>query len=309
MGYKMKIGIVILNYLNWKDTIECVESILNQSNQNFEIVIVDNNSNNESVEEFTKRYKNYEHIHILETYENLGFAKGNNTGIVYCKDVLKLNNVFVTNNDVIFTDKTYFERLTAKEYSSNIGAVGTVINGSDGINQNPIILQINLYTLIKHYLEPLLKQIGLSSFLEKMHRLSLSIKNKFGKGNHSQNNFNGDSKFSYSEKKYFLHGSAIFFTENYLKHVDGFYPHTFLYYEENILAIVFEKMGLEMFYDNKLEMYHKEDQSMAQSFKDVSKAKRQWQRRSIISAIKVRLSKQEAIKRQFKNIKYEYNLH
>ena len=42
------LGIVILNYLNYKDTLECVKSLLGQSYKAFYIVIVDNHSANES---------------------------------------------------------------------------------------------------------------------------------------------------------------------------------------------------------------------------------------------------------------------
>jgi GT2 family glycosyltransferase len=44
------IGIVVLNYRNWRSTIECVESILKSDNKDFEIIIVDNNSSNKSKE-------------------------------------------------------------------------------------------------------------------------------------------------------------------------------------------------------------------------------------------------------------------
>jgi GT2 family glycosyltransferase len=43
-----KIYVVILNYQTWDDTIECVESILNSSISNYQIVIIDNNSPNDS---------------------------------------------------------------------------------------------------------------------------------------------------------------------------------------------------------------------------------------------------------------------
>ena len=43
-----KLGIVILNYLNYKDTIECVNSILNMGYPVEGIVIVDNHSENDS---------------------------------------------------------------------------------------------------------------------------------------------------------------------------------------------------------------------------------------------------------------------
>jgi len=45
-----KVYIVILNYDGWKDTIECLESVLKNDYENYQIIVVDNNSPNNSVE-------------------------------------------------------------------------------------------------------------------------------------------------------------------------------------------------------------------------------------------------------------------
>jgi len=45
-----KIYIIILNYNNWVDTIECLESVLRNEYPNYQVIIVDNNSPNNSIE-------------------------------------------------------------------------------------------------------------------------------------------------------------------------------------------------------------------------------------------------------------------
>jgi len=45
-----KIYIIILNYNNWADTIECLESVLRNDYPNYQVIVVDNNSPNNSVE-------------------------------------------------------------------------------------------------------------------------------------------------------------------------------------------------------------------------------------------------------------------
>jgi len=45
-----KVYIILVNYNGWKDTIECLESLLKLDYDNFQIVIVDNNSENNSME-------------------------------------------------------------------------------------------------------------------------------------------------------------------------------------------------------------------------------------------------------------------
>lgn len=42
--------VVILNYNGWKDTIECLESVLKSAYSNFYTILVDNNSTDDSVD-------------------------------------------------------------------------------------------------------------------------------------------------------------------------------------------------------------------------------------------------------------------
>ncbi|KMQ38099.1 hypothetical protein AAX21_06810 [Oenococcus oeni] len=59
-------------------------------------------------------------------------------------------------------------------------------------------------------------------------------------------------------------------TENYLKWSRGFYPKTFLYFEENILKIIFDKTSLKMTFAPISGVYHKEDQSSKLAKQDES---------------------------------------
>ena len=42
--------VILLNYNSWKDTIECVESVMKSDLDQFKIIICDNHSNNQSLE-------------------------------------------------------------------------------------------------------------------------------------------------------------------------------------------------------------------------------------------------------------------
>lgn len=44
-----KVYIIILNYNGWKDTIECLESVLKSDYSNYQIIVIDNNSPNNSM--------------------------------------------------------------------------------------------------------------------------------------------------------------------------------------------------------------------------------------------------------------------
>lgn len=58
-AYKVnpKVSVIILNWNNWKDTIECLESLLQITYPNYEIIVVDNGSSDNSIDkikEYTK---------------------------------------------------------------------------------------------------------------------------------------------------------------------------------------------------------------------------------------------------------------
>jgi GT2 family glycosyltransferase len=45
-----KVYIIIINYNSWADTIECLESVLRNNYPNYQVIVIDNNSPNNSME-------------------------------------------------------------------------------------------------------------------------------------------------------------------------------------------------------------------------------------------------------------------
>ena len=96
-----KIMIILLNYNNYRDTIECINSIKQNTSENnfiYEIVVVDNKSTNESLSELKK----IEGITLIQASENAGFSAGNNIGIKYAIKN-KSEYILLLNNDTIIT--------------------------------------------------------------------------------------------------------------------------------------------------------------------------------------------------------------
>lgn len=289
-----KIGIVILNYLNWEDTLDCISSLRLQSNQNFEAVIVENGSPNESVSRIGDCIKNDENIHLYVVKNNLGYANGNNMGILYLRDRYSINRILLINNDVIFDDRNYINKLIDIEYDGNIGAIGTKIIGSDGLNQNPTYFPISFSSSIKSLIINLLAFSKVIAFIKKRFLSSWAKK---------ANDFSSPKT---SKQKYFLHGLVIFLTENYLDKFMGLYGGTFLYYEEVILGIIFEKAGLDMLYIPEFSIYHKEDQSSIRSFNNDDLVRRRYLLNSIWSSFKVYLANQEELPNIVSNSIYKH---
>ncbi|MCM8709411.1 glycosyltransferase family 2 protein [Clostridium sp. SYSU_GA19001] len=115
--------IILVNYNNFTDTIQCVNSLKKLTNKNYEIVIVDNGSQNNSVEEIKKSLPN---IKLIETGKNLGFAGANNVAIKYGLE----NNAdfyLLLNNDTIVEPDFLDNMMEIFKNYSKVGIVGSKI--------------------------------------------------------------------------------------------------------------------------------------------------------------------------------------
>lgn len=249
------ISIVILNYLNYKDTIDCVNSILEVKYRINKIVIVDNGSTNKSYDILVDEFKDKsELVYIISAERNFGFAKGYNIGIDYIRKYIKSDFIMIVNNDTIFYDKEILDILLSK-YRIGIGAIGPKIIGKDGRNQNPVLIRLR------------------RKRIERDINYMININSKKTRNFDKQNIFICNIKYIIKKVLYHdivLHGACIILTPDYFKYYSHLYPKTFLYYEENILKVLLNKVGLKMKYVNKTKIYHKEDQSSNLAFNNDS---------------------------------------
>jgi GT2 family glycosyltransferase len=90
-GESMKVSVIILNWNGKHFLGRCISSILSQTYKNIEIILVDNNSTDGSVEFVMKKFPK---IKILKLNQNYGYAKANNLGAKTSsgKYLLFLNN-------------------------------------------------------------------------------------------------------------------------------------------------------------------------------------------------------------------------
>lgn len=166
------VAIIILNWNGWRDTIECLESLYQNNYQNYSVIVVDNNSDDESVQKI-KEYCNGEikvespffyydsskkPINFVETTPNLdikihdfksssgslilvkndkneGFAEGNNIGIKYAINNLNSDYILLLNNDTVVDKNFLVEMLKVAENDDKIGVAGPKIYYYDEPNK------------------------------------------------------------------------------------------------------------------------------------------------------------------------------
>lgn len=98
------VGIVISNYNGWQDTVQCLQSLQKQTFTDFEIILLDDASPNDSVAQLGAHLP--QNTVFLPQSQNLGFAAANNVGIRRaladgCDWVLLLNNDTVAAPDFL----------------------------------------------------------------------------------------------------------------------------------------------------------------------------------------------------------------
>jgi GT2 family glycosyltransferase len=88
------VSIVILNYNGQKYLLNCVDSVLKNQYPNFEVILIDNASTDNSIQPVEDTYKTDSRMHIIKNSTNLGFSGGNNVGFENSKGkyVVFLNN-------------------------------------------------------------------------------------------------------------------------------------------------------------------------------------------------------------------------
>lgn len=118
-----KVSIIIVNWNRLNDTLECIESVLKLDYPNFEVIIVDNGSTDESVPVIRKVYPK---VILIENKENLGYTGGNNIGMNYAVQN-STAYIWLLNNDTIVEATTLSRLVEIGEGSSKVGIISPVI--------------------------------------------------------------------------------------------------------------------------------------------------------------------------------------
>lgn len=264
----MCIVFVILHYLTLQDTLEAVASI-RLFEPSAKVVVVDNASNNGSLEKLEAKFVNDPDISIVAADENLGFARGNNLGIAVAFEQYSPSFICLMNNDVQLIGK--ISHCIEQEFAkSKFAVLGPMIYTADGrCCDNPgrnepigldevkkIIRENQKYTLLNRW--HLWKPYNLFNFL--FHRSTVDLAQ-----------FSQHKKFLEPAENVQLHGSFLVLSKEYFKVFTGLYDKTFLYMEEEILFYQVRKAGLKTVYLPEIKVFHKEDSSSRALWSDVKK--------------------------------------
>ena len=147
--------VVILNYKNWHDTIDCIESVFRCTYDNFRVLVIDNDSQNDSIsnmldwakshfpdqDNLEKNCFNSQNLDIIrepsflpplvfiQNNENAGFAAGNNVvlRLLAGQDIY----VWMLNPDMVIAENALFELVQFAKTKPSNTIIGSVVKFYD----------------------------------------------------------------------------------------------------------------------------------------------------------------------------------
>ncbi len=222
---EIEISIITVNYNGVKDTCELIDSI--PSNDNMEVIVVDNGSREDEASLIAQRYPQ---VIIIRSARNLGFAGGNNLGIKAARGKF----FFLINNDTIFKDFNIQPIINRLKSSHRIGLICPKIRFEWGNK----LIQYSGYTSLS----------------------KITVRNKaigFGEEDNGQYNIAHPTPYA--------HGAAMLIKRDAIDKVGLMPEDYFLYYEEIDWSMMFTRADYEIWYDPSCTIYHKESQSTGQN--------------------------------------------
>ncbi len=143
------ISIIVLNWCNWSDTLTCLDSLLAlNSPLPIKLIVCDNASPNDSFQQLQHWAQQHfsaqdcaiysqapapQAAHtvpaftLIQTGQNLGFAGGNNIGLLYALTDPECRYLWVLNNDTIATPDALAQLVLSAEQQPEVGLWGSTL--------------------------------------------------------------------------------------------------------------------------------------------------------------------------------------
>lgn len=233
----MKIVYIILNYKTYLDTIKVVNELLTDLRTDYQIIVVDNDSPNESFEILKKSYLDSERVVVLQSGENGGYAKGNNFGLRFAKRY-NPEYVIIMNNDVHFSWETIDGLSNIYPKLDNPAVIAPVQMNPDGSRADLTVLRLpDMNYDIRSY-----------SMLCRLPR----------------HKFVSNTEFPNVQKVGIVQGAFLFIKYETFEKMGFFDESTFLFCEERFTGQAAKNLGLNNYLILDLKYVHEHSKTIGQ---------------------------------------------
>lgn len=114
-----KVSVIIVSYNNQDWVEQCLDSLVNQEYSQIEVIWVDNNSKDATIEKVQQKKYEKLAIKLILTKDNLGFAGGNNAGLQHATGDI----IFLLNSDARIEPDAISNAVKVFETHSDVGIV------------------------------------------------------------------------------------------------------------------------------------------------------------------------------------------
>lgn len=128
----MKLSILIVNWNTRDLVVKCLNAALkNAPPFEFELIVIDNHSSDNSADTLVKIFGSQQKIKILQSAQNLGFAKANNLAFEHASGEF----ILLLNSDTEVQEGALEELVRYLERNPEVGVVGPKLLNPDGTTQ------------------------------------------------------------------------------------------------------------------------------------------------------------------------------
>lgn len=216
----IKVSVIIVSYKTPDILAECLKSIFHYTKIEIEVIVIDNKSEDGTVEMIREKYPQ---VKLIVPDDNLGFSKGNNLGM----DIAQGEFFFLLNPDTYFIDETIDQLY---QYAIN--------HSSDLIV--PKLLNTDQSLQISAWKEPII----LDSFLEIFYLHTIAKRNQYDL-----------NAFHFPHKIETASGAAMFFSKSSYERFGGLDENMF-WMEDIDLGYRFRKYGANIYYLPNIQLVH-----------------------------------------------------
>ena len=257
----MKIGFVCTNYNNTAYTREAVCSLLGQSKYQYSIVVVDNNSDVESVRALKELADEFQEVELVLNNDNVGYFKGLNIGIRYLRSRYpEIDLMVIGNNDLVFpADFSDSIRGNSSIFEKH-AVVSPDIVTLDGVHQNPhVISRIGKFRELIYDLYYMNYYLAIA--IRKIAELTRGFTDRPDETHHDV-----------AQEIYQGHGACYVLGPVFFRYFEELWAPSFLMHEEYFLSKQLSDKGLRVYYEPSIKVLHHCHAAM-----DKIPSKRVWQ--------------------------------
>lgn len=211
--------VVIVNYNGKKLLEKHLESVVSSNYPEFDIVVLDNDSTDDSISFINEKYPN---IFIVKSESNIGFGRANNLGV---SKYPNYDSYLFVNNDISLERDT-ISKLVEVGVREDVGAVGPKILYSQK-RDGKYVINSGGMEIDKHM---------------------------FGYDRYDKEY--DSEKFNIIEEVDGVTGAAMLIPREVYREINGFNPKMFLYYEDVDICLRIKDLGYKIFYNGNALAFH-----------------------------------------------------